>query len=253
MNRIDAEAELTRLRDAIDRVDEVIVKLLNQRAKYASRSARSKPSSSCRSTPPSARSRCSRMPRDVNAGPLDPSAVRRLFERIIDESRRVERHARIGQPDRGRERSNGHCDGKTHRGEQHRARHRRAHRARLRRPPLHRLRTDGPRRRRRRRRARYRASSSCYDGVQEVVRISEPYKLSSRTWRKEKTIVQARGVDIGGDRRRRHGRPVHDRERAVSSSRPRAAWRGPARACCAAAPTSRAPRRMPFRAWAWKD
>jgi 3-deoxy-7-phosphoheptulonate synthase len=38
-----------------------------------------------------------------------------------------------------------------------------------------------------------------YDGVQEVVRVSEPYKLTSRTWRKEKSIVRARGVEIGGD------------------------------------------------------
>jgi 3-deoxy-7-phosphoheptulonate synthase len=36
-------------------------------------------------------------------------------------------------------------------------------------------------------------------GVQEVVRVSEPYKLSSRTFRKEKTIVRARGVAIGGE------------------------------------------------------
>ena len=35
MNAIDAEHDLNRLRDAIDRVDEVIVRLLNQRAKYA--------------------------------------------------------------------------------------------------------------------------------------------------------------------------------------------------------------------------
>src|SRR5207244_11259344 len=34
--------------------------------------------------------------------------------------------------------------------------------------------------------------------VQEVVRISEPYKLSSRTFRKEKTVVKARGVEVGG-------------------------------------------------------
>jgi 3-deoxy-7-phosphoheptulonate synthase len=39
-----------------------------------------------------------------------------------------------------------------------------------------------------------------FDGVQEVVRISEPYKLTSRTWRKEKSVVRARGVDIGGDK-----------------------------------------------------
>src|SRR6266566_2207055 len=38
-----------------------------------------------------------------------------------------------------------------------------------------------------------------FDGVQEVVRISEPYKLASRTWRKEKSVIRARGVDIGGD------------------------------------------------------
>ncbi|HEX7193004.1 MAG TPA: 3-deoxy-7-phosphoheptulonate synthase [Thermoanaerobaculia bacterium] len=38
-----------------------------------------------------------------------------------------------------------------------------------------------------------------YDGVQEVLRISEPYKLTSRTWKKEKSVVRARGVDIGGD------------------------------------------------------
>ena len=35
MERIEAESEMKRLRDAIDRVDEVIVRLLNQRAKYA--------------------------------------------------------------------------------------------------------------------------------------------------------------------------------------------------------------------------
>src|SRR3954453_21424401 len=38
-----------------------------------------------------------------------------------------------------------------------------------------------------------------FDGVQEVVRVSAPYKLSSRTWRRENTVVTARGVQIGGD------------------------------------------------------
>ncbi|HYS55507.1 MAG TPA: 3-deoxy-7-phosphoheptulonate synthase [Thermoanaerobaculia bacterium] len=37
-----------------------------------------------------------------------------------------------------------------------------------------------------------------FDGVQEVVRISEPYKLSSRTFRREKTVVKVRGAEIGG-------------------------------------------------------
>ncbi|MGZ7039086.1 MAG: 3-deoxy-7-phosphoheptulonate synthase, partial [Thermoanaerobaculia bacterium] len=37
-----------------------------------------------------------------------------------------------------------------------------------------------------------------FEGVQEAVRVSEPYKLSSRTWRPENTVVTARGVKIGG-------------------------------------------------------
>ena len=39
-----------------------------------------------------------------------------------------------------------------------------------------------------------------FDGVQEVVRVSEPYKLTSRTFRPHKTIVNARGVEVGGDK-----------------------------------------------------
>ena len=38
-----------------------------------------------------------------------------------------------------------------------------------------------------------------FDGVQEVVRVSEPYKLTSRTWKRENSVVRARGVEIGGD------------------------------------------------------
>src|SRR4051794_17198057 len=33
-----------------------------------------------------------------------------------------------------------------------------------------------------------------FSGVQEAVRVSEPYKLSSRSFRREKTVVTARGV-----------------------------------------------------------
>jgi 3-deoxy-7-phosphoheptulonate synthase len=38
-----------------------------------------------------------------------------------------------------------------------------------------------------------------FDGVQEAVRVSEPYKLTSRTFKRENTVVNARGVAIGGD------------------------------------------------------
>lgn len=36
------------------------------------------------------------------------------------------------------------------------------------------------------------------EGVYEVVRISEPYKLASRSFKKESTIIKLNGVEIGG-------------------------------------------------------
>jgi chorismate mutase len=91
MNRIDAEGELTRLRDAIDRVDDVLVKLLNQRAKYAIEIGEIKAILDMPIYVPEREKEVLRHVEETNAGPLDPGAVRRLFERIIDESRRVER------------------------------------------------------------------------------------------------------------------------------------------------------------------
>ena len=35
-------------------------------------------------------------------------------------------------------------------------------------------------------------------GVHEVVRITEPYKLASRTFKEEDTVVEAKGIQIGG-------------------------------------------------------
>src|SRR5881628_3024760 len=78
-----------------------------------------------------------------------------------------------------------------------------------------------------------------FDGVQEVVRISEPYKLSSRTFRREKTVVKVRGVEIGGTDVVVMAGPCRSKARR-SCSRPPAAWRVPARVCCGAARTSRA-------------
>src|SRR6201982_2761826 len=37
------------------------------------------------------------------------------------------------------------------------------------------------------------------EGVHEVVRISEPYKLASRTFKQEPTVVTVGDVRIGGD------------------------------------------------------
>jgi chorismate mutase len=93
MNEPDAEAELTRLRDAIDRVDEVLVKLLNQRAKYAVEIGEIKGLLSLPIYAPEREKQVLQHVESASTGPLHGSAVRRLFERIIDESRRVERES----------------------------------------------------------------------------------------------------------------------------------------------------------------
>jgi chorismate mutase len=91
MERSDAESELNRLREAIDRVDEVLVKLLNQRAKYACEIGEIKGVLDLPIYAPEREKQVLHHVEHASQGPLDGSAVRRLFERIIDESRRVER------------------------------------------------------------------------------------------------------------------------------------------------------------------
>jgi chorismate mutase len=93
MDHPDAESELTRLRDAIDRVDEVLVKLLNQRAKYAVEIGEIKGVLSLPIYVPEREKQVLAHAESTSGGPLERDAVRRLFERIIDESRRVERES----------------------------------------------------------------------------------------------------------------------------------------------------------------
>ena len=93
MNRSDAELELTRLREAIDRVDEVLVKLLNQRAKYAIEIGEIKGVLSLPIYAPEREKQVLQHVEAASEGPLEDAAMRRLFERIIDESRRVERQS----------------------------------------------------------------------------------------------------------------------------------------------------------------
>ena len=93
MDRTDAEIELSRLRDAIDRVDEVIVRLLNQRAKYAIQIGEIKPVLGMAIYAPEREKQVLLHVERTSDGPLNPTTIRRLFERIIDESRRVERQA----------------------------------------------------------------------------------------------------------------------------------------------------------------
>ena len=93
MTQHDAEAELKRLREAIDRVDEVLVKLLNQRAKYAIEIGEIKGHLQLPIYAPDREKEVLEHAERISDGPLHDAAVRRLFERIIDESRRVERES----------------------------------------------------------------------------------------------------------------------------------------------------------------
>ena len=93
MDRVDAEGELLRLRQAIDRVDEVLVRLLNQRARYAIEIGEIKAVLGLPIYVPEREKDVLRHVEETSEGPLDCKTVRRLFERIIDETRRVEREA----------------------------------------------------------------------------------------------------------------------------------------------------------------
>ena len=85
LSRMDA------LRDEIDRLDEVLVRLLNARAGCALKIGALKKRLEMEIYQPSREEAVLRHVRETNAGPLDSDAIARLFERIIDEARRLER------------------------------------------------------------------------------------------------------------------------------------------------------------------
>ncbi|HSQ18764.1 MAG TPA: chorismate mutase [Blastocatellia bacterium] len=78
-------------RDEIDRLDEQLVTLLNARSQCAIELGRIKRDLGLAIYSPDREREVIAHVMGINSGPLDRSAVRRLFERIIDESRRIER------------------------------------------------------------------------------------------------------------------------------------------------------------------
>ncbi len=79
------------LRDEIDRLDEVLVRLLNARARCALKIGGLKKLLQLEIYQPAREEAVLKHVRQVNPGPLDADAIARLFERIIDEARRLER------------------------------------------------------------------------------------------------------------------------------------------------------------------
>ena len=78
-------------RDEIDRIDEELVRLLNERSKCAIEIGRIKREIGQPVYSPSREKQVIEHVMQINPGPLDAEAMQRLFERIIDESRRIER------------------------------------------------------------------------------------------------------------------------------------------------------------------
>ena len=89
---------LDELRDDIDRVDEVIVRLLNERARVAVEIGRLKKELNVPIYQPDREKQVLAHVRGVaSEGPLGADAIARLFERIIDEARRLERRVIHGE------------------------------------------------------------------------------------------------------------------------------------------------------------
>lgn len=82
------------LRDRIDELDEQIVKLLNERAGCALAIGRLKQELGLDIYQPDRERQVLAHVRAANRGPLGAEAMTRLFERIIDEARRLEREAK---------------------------------------------------------------------------------------------------------------------------------------------------------------
>lgn len=81
------------LRQRIDWIDEQLVRLLNARAECALQLGHLKKAQGMDIYQPAREREVLDNVQQLNTGPLDDGAIRRLFERVIDEARRLERVA----------------------------------------------------------------------------------------------------------------------------------------------------------------
>jgi chorismate mutase len=92
-------SRLDELRRQIDALDERLVELLNERAACALEIGHEKKLAGLEVYQPSRETEVLGHVQRINMGPLDDEAVKRLFERIIDEARRLERLADAARSD----------------------------------------------------------------------------------------------------------------------------------------------------------
>ena len=86
-------SDLAGWRKRIDEIDQQLVRLLNERAQCAVEIGHLKQGMGLPAWQPQREAEILRNIVKANEGPLDDAAIRRLFERIIDEARSLERHS----------------------------------------------------------------------------------------------------------------------------------------------------------------
>jgi len=91
MNQDEARAKLEEFRVLIDRLDQRLVALLNERAQVVEEIGRVKRSTDLPIYEPKREEQVFANVTGSNRGPLSLEALRRIFERIIDEMRRIQR------------------------------------------------------------------------------------------------------------------------------------------------------------------
>ncbi len=83
--------DIDELRKRIDLMDDVLLRVFNERARIALEIGREKKKLGLPVFDPGREKRIFARMKGENPGPLDDGAVVRLFERVVDESRRLER------------------------------------------------------------------------------------------------------------------------------------------------------------------
>jgi chorismate mutase len=86
-----AKQEMSGWRERIDEIDLQLVKLFNERTQCAVEIGHVKKRHGLEIYSPSREAQVIANVTGANTGPLDAEAIRRLFERVIDEARRIER------------------------------------------------------------------------------------------------------------------------------------------------------------------
>ena len=95
-----AEAMLADLRRRIDDLDELLVRTLSARAACALEIGRQKKLLGLEIYQPTREAEVLAHVQKINPGPLNNESMKRLFERVIDEARRLEREAEPGKEPR---------------------------------------------------------------------------------------------------------------------------------------------------------